>query len=85
MMMNLKKLFREPDYELPIEESIEIDGSIWVKEPDSYDWMPLGIAPTPRSSWQIFWYHVGHGLVMQYPLWSILKFSWKNRHGFKRD
>ena len=32
-MMNLKNPFRKPDYELPVEESIEIDGSIWVKEP----------------------------------------------------
>lgn len=49
----------------------------------SEGWVFMGIAPLPRTTWQTIRYHILHGLIMQYPLWSILKFAWRNRHSFK--
>jgi hypothetical protein len=46
------------------------------------DWLELGWAPRPRSVAEGFRYHLGHGLVMGYPLLSVLAFAWRNRGNF---
>lgn len=41
----------------------------------SHDWIELGFCPQPRTSWQWFCYHLGHGIVMRYPLASVVVFA----------
>lgn len=68
---------------MPPAELIEYEGRLWyaVPEPDS-DWIHLGVAPMPRTTWQTFVYHVCHGFLMRYPLVDVLVFSWRNRRSF---
>lgn len=45
----------------------------------------MGTAPVPQGPLQVFKYHLGHGLVMGYPIIDVLAFSWKNRNAFGPD
>jgi hypothetical protein len=45
--------------------------------------LELGQAPRPRNSWEGFLYHICHGLIMRYPLWKVLAWSWLNRKSFQ--
>lgn len=49
------------------------------------EWIHLGIAPVPRNVRQTFIYHLCNGLLMQYPLWSVIRYAWRERHSFKKD
>lgn len=60
-------------------------GRQWHEVPDDDRWLYLGIAPTPQTTWQTVRYHVLHGLIMRYPLLSVLRFAWRNRNSFRRD
>ena len=51
--------------------------------PRDPSWTFMGIAPTPKTTWQTIRYHVLHGLIMRYPILSILRFAWQNRHSFE--
>ena len=48
-------------------------------------WLGLGLCPEPQTTGQTIRYHIGHGLVMQYPFVSILRFAWRNRGSFTDD
>lgn len=77
----------KPGDDMPAAEIGECeDGGLWYNvtdymHPDSA-WIHLGIAPRPRTTWEVILYHIGNGLVMQYPLLSILSFAWQNRRAF---
>lgn len=60
---------------MPIQDIRRIDGAYWYKAVDADGWMDVGIIPIPRSRWRVFLYHFCHGMLMQYPLIEILKFS----------
>lgn len=49
----------------------------------SVGWMTLGVAPIPRTTAQTLRYHIGHGLVMGYPVRHVLAWSWTHRHSFR--
>lgn len=57
-------------------------GKQWREVPDGPDWIFLGIAPTPQTTWQALLYHILHGLIMRYPIADVLRWSWRNRHSF---
>lgn len=46
-----------------------------VELPQPAQWDCLGYKPRPITRWQRFRSHLGHGLLMQYPLRSVLGFS----------
>lgn len=58
------------------------DGHWWHRIPNDERFVSLGICPAPAGPWQTFRYHVLHGLLMGYPLVSILRFAWRNRRSF---
>ena len=68
--------------EIPAAELRWEDGRWWFALPDDPGIVHLGIAPAPTTTWQTFVYHVCHGLIMHYPLWSVLTWSWRNRRSF---
>jgi len=45
----------------------------------------LGTCPKPTNRVQTFVYHLCHGLIMRYGVWSVLWFSWRNRANFDAD
>jgi hypothetical protein len=45
--------------------------------------LELGYAPRPRNSWEGLLYHICHGLIMRYPLWKVLAWSWIHRKSFQ--
>jgi hypothetical protein len=51
------------------------DGSWWDERLDDKGWLLLGVAPYPRTRWQWFKHHILHGLLMDYPFWSVLKYA----------
>lgn len=55
------------------------DGATRYVEIEPWEWVGLGVAPRPRGPLRVFVYHLGHGLVMGYPLHDILVFAWRNR------
>lgn len=63
--------------------AVDEDGQQWLlMNGVDGNWIELGIAPAPTTVWQTFIYHFAHGLLMRYPLWDVLKFSWQNRRNF---
>lgn len=40
------------------------------------DWLDMGIVPTPKSGVGWFFHHLFHGLMMGFPFWEIIKFSY---------
>jgi hypothetical protein len=68
--------------ENPTAEIRWLDGRWWQELPGDDEWVHLGFCPAPTNAWQTFCYHVWHGLLMRYPLWDILTFSWQNRFSF---
>lgn len=69
----------------PTAEMRVINGELWVKYDYGDDWQLLGIAPRPKTVWQTLIYHICNGLIMQYPLWDVLLWSWQNRHSFQDE
>jgi hypothetical protein len=68
------------------EEYYDEDGVGWHEMPsDDSDWLMLGVAPKPRNSWQGFWYHVFHGLLMRYGILEVLVWSFKHRASFQEE
>ena len=61
---------------------VEQDGRWWVRDDAGPEWVHLGYAPTPRTTWQTVRYHLGHGLVMGYRLRDVVAWSWRNRRSF---
>lgn len=55
----------------------------WVCVDYGQDWVHLGIAPRPKTQWQAFIHHIAHGVLMNYPVWDVLVWSWKNRDSFE--
>lgn len=49
-----------------------------------WDWVGLGVAPVPRGTLRVFLYHLGHGLVMGYPILDVVVFAWRHRNGFDK-
>lgn len=68
--------------ELPPADLIEHDGRLWFALPDDDTVIHLGVAPAPTTVWQTLVYHICHGLIMHYSLWSVLAWSWRNRRSF---
>jgi hypothetical protein len=66
----------------PATETTVIDNELWVKYNYGDEWQFLGIAPRPKTVWQTLIYHICNGLLMRYPLWDILVWSWQNRYSF---
>ena len=73
----------KPGDPLPTVQGVDEDGNVWIANEQPEGWMCLGIAPRPDTTLRCFLYHLGHGLVMQYPLLSVLWFSWRNRHNYR--
>jgi len=63
------------DREFPINYASGIRGRILTMDPAPRWWMHLGVAPRPQTRWQRFQMHIGHGLVMRYPLRHVLGFA----------
>jgi hypothetical protein len=61
--------------ENPNARLVEHDGSWWHEDPSNPSWMFLGFAPSPQGTWATFRYHVLHGLLMSYPLRSVVRFA----------
>jgi len=74
-----------PAHELPIAELMYLETGEVVRlvdyDPDS-PWQELGVCPKPTTVLDTIIYHIAHGALMHYPLWSILKFAWRNRYSF---
>lgn len=45
----------------------------------------LGIAPAPKTLWRNLIHHFCHGLIMQFPLWDVIAFTWRNRYSFQTE
>lgn len=43
---------------------------------------PLGFCPRPVGQCQTVLHHVWHGLLMRYPIRSVVCFAWRNRTTF---
>lgn len=61
------------------------DAHYWQEMPNDERFILLGICPAPLGycPWRTFRHHVLHGLLMGYPLWSVLRWSWRNRRGWE--
>lgn len=51
---------------------------LYLKMIDNPAWLHMGWVPTPKTRFGWFVYHAVHGLLMRYPLWDVLVWSWKN-------
>ncbi len=62
----------------------EIDGRWFMEWNHNPHWIALGYAPVPKNDWQWILYHLGHGLLMQYGVFAVLKWTllwyWRNRN-----
>lgn len=54
------------------------DNGMYIKVLDDPKWLFMGWVPTPRTDFDWFIYHIMHGLLMRYPLWDVLVWSWRN-------
>lgn len=71
----------KPGQEPALHIMIDSQNRAWRIMPDDGDeWIDIGIAPRPKTTWQAFWHHVFHGLLMQYSLSDVFDFAWRNRH-----
>lgn len=67
----------------PVIQMMWHDGAWWQQAPsESSGYTQLGVAPIPKNRWEGFWHHLFHGLLMGYPLFEIIIFSWCNRASF---
>ncbi len=71
----------DADYERlnPPDAQMELlDDGVYIKLLDDPAWLHMGWVPTPTTRLGWFVYHVIHGLLMRYPAWDVLVWSWKN-------
>lgn len=72
------------DIAKPMTETLRYQEAEWYKLPErDSGWLHLGVCPRPRTTWEVFTYHLCHGLLMRYPLREVLVFSWRQRHAFR--
>ena len=50
-------------------------GKWWYSEPSDDDWIILRYVPKPKTTWETFWYHIHHGMLMRYGVLRVVKFS----------
>jgi hypothetical protein len=61
-------------------EVIEQDGKWFIEYyPQHKNLWFLGHALRPTTTWRNFLWHLCNGLLMQYPVLSIMVYSWKHR------
>ncbi len=70
--------------ENPVAELRLVDGRWWSEHiANDPNWIALGYAPRPHTTWQTFRHHVLHGLLMGYRLMPVLAWSWLNRESWR--
>lgn len=59
----------------PAQTVKEFDGRMWYQETNNNDWMNIGMVARPKTKWEWTRHHILHGLLMNYPLWTVLIFA----------
>ncbi len=56
-----------------------IEGVYYIEQLDSEKWLHMGHVKRPRTKWGWFRYHVLHGLIMGFPVLSVVVYAWRNK------